>query len=183
MAADAQKAGDAERAGRMTSAAETIATQLIQVEKDVGDLKALVLQSTQASDQAKAAVQQNSRALQQKLAERSKLLSQLEQAKMQETINKAMASLNEAVGDDVPTLSEVRTKIEARYAKAKAVAELNDSTVDASIREIEEATANAAAQDRLSELRDELGIGPTKQLDGSPAAAPAGLESGPATPA
>jgi phage shock protein A len=183
MAADAQKAGDAERAARMTSAAETIATQLIQVEKDVGDLKALVLQSTQASDQAKAAVQQNSRALQQKLAERSKLLSQLEQAKMQETINKAMASLNEAVGDDVPTLSEVRTKIEARYAKAKAVAELNESTVDASIREIEEATANAAAQDRLSELRDELGIGPAKQLDGSPAAAPAGLESGPATPA
>jgi len=60
MAADAQKAGDAERAARMTSAAETIATQLIQVEKDVGDLKALVLQSTQASDQAKAAVQQNS---------------------------------------------------------------------------------------------------------------------------
>ena len=160
MAADAQKAGDAERAARMTSAAETIATQLIQVEKDVGDLKALVLQSTQASDQAKAAVQQNSRALQQKLAERSKLLSQLEQAKMQETINKAMASLNEAVGDDVPTLSEVRTKIEARYAKAKAVAELNESTVDASIREIEEATANAAAQDRLSELRDELGIAP-----------------------
>ena len=45
-------------------------TQLIQVEKDVGDLKALVLQSTQAADQAKAAVQQNSRALQQKLAER-----------------------------------------------------------------------------------------------------------------
>jgi phage shock protein A len=181
MAADAQKAGDAERAARMTSAAETIATQLIQVEKDVGDLKALVLQSTQASDQAKAAVQQNSRALQEKLAERSKLLSQLEQAKMQETINKAMASLNEAVGDDVPTLSEVRTKIEVRYAKAKAVAELNESTVDTSIREIEEATANAAAQDRLSELRNELGLAPAKELDGSPAASPAGLDAGPAT--
>jgi phage shock protein A len=76
----------------------------------------------------------------------------------------------------------VRTKIEARYAKAKAVAELNESTVDASIREIEEATANAAAQDRLSELRDELGIGPTKELDGSPAAAPAGLDAGPPPP-
>jgi phage shock protein A len=167
----------------MTSAAETIATQLIQVEKDVGDLKALVLQSTQASDQAKAAVQQNSRALQQRLAERSKLLSQLEQAKMQETINKAMASLNEAVGDDVPTLSEVRTKIEARYAKAKAVAELNEGTVDASIREIEEATANAAAQDRLSELRDELGLGTAKALDVSPATTPAGLDAGPPPPA
>jgi phage shock protein A len=158
MAADAERNGDAAKATQLTSAAETIATQLIQAEKDVGDLKALVLQTTQASDQAKAAVQQNSRVLQQKLAERAKLLSQLEQAKMQEQMNKAMATLNEAVGEDVPTLNEVRDKIEARYAKAKAMAELNETTVDASIREIEVATANAAAQDRLSELKAELGL-------------------------
>jgi len=170
MAAAAEKAGDPAKAGQLTSAAETIATQLIQVEKDVGDLKALVLQSTQAADQAKAAVQQNSRALQQKLAERNKLLSQLEQAKMQEQMNKAMATLNEAVGDDVPTLNEVRDKIEARYAKAKAVAELSDSTVDASIREIEEATANTAAQARLSELRAELGLEGAEGLEAGPAA-------------
>ncbi len=168
MAADAEKAGDPAKAAQLTSAAETIATQLIQVEKDVGDLKALVLQSTQAADQAKAAVQQNSRALQQKLGERNKLLSQLEQAKMQEQMNKAMATLNEAVGDDVPTLNEVRDKIEARYAKAKAVAELSDSTVDASIREIEEATANTAAQARLSELRAELGLESPEGLDAGP---------------
>jgi phage shock protein A len=163
--------GDPAKAAQLTSAAETIATQLIQVEKDVGDLKALVLQSTQAADQAKAAVQQNSRALQQKLGERNKLLSQLEQAKMQEQMNKAMATLNEAVGDDVPTLNEVRDKIEARYAKAKAVAELSDSTVDASIREIEEATANTAAQARLSELRAELGLESPEGLDAGPTTA------------
>ena len=172
MADDAERKGDAAKATQLTSAAETIATQLIQAEKDVGDLKAMVLQTTQASDQAKAAVQQNSRALQQKLSERAKLLSQLEQAKMQEQMNKAMATLNEAVGEDVPTLSEVRDKIDARYAKAKAVAELNEGTVDASIREIEAATANASAQDRLSELRAELGLEDT--------AGAAGLESGPA---
>jgi phage shock protein A len=158
MADEAQHGGDAVKAGQLNSAAETIATQLIQVEKDVGDLKALVLQSTQASDQAKAAVAQNSAALQQKIAERAKLLSQLEQAKMQEQMNKAMATLSEAVGEDVPTLNEVRDKIEARYAKARAVAELGSSQVDESIREIEEATANAAAQARLSELRTELGL-------------------------
>jgi phage shock protein A len=171
MASDAEKVGDPAKAAQLTSAAETIATQLIQVEKDVGDLKALVLQSTQAADQAKAAVQQNSRALQQKLGERNKLLSQLEQAKMQEQMNKAMATLNEAVGDDVPTLNEVRDKIEARYAKAKAVAELSDSTVDASIREIEEATANTAAQARLSELRAELGLESPEGLDAGPTTA------------
>ena len=77
---------------------------------------------------------------------------------MQEQMNKAMASLNEAVGDDVPDARRGADKIEARYAKAKAVAELNDSTVDASMLEIEEATANVEAQARLSELRAELGL-------------------------
>jgi phage shock protein A len=172
MAADAERKGDPAKAAQLTSAAETIATQLIQAEKDVGDLKAMVLQTTQASDQAKTAVQQNSRMLQQKLAERAKLLSQLEQAKMQEQMNKAMATLNEAVGDDVPTLNEVRDKIEARYAKAKAMAELNESTVDASIREIETATANASAQDRLSELRAELGLQGLDSLESGSAPEP-----------
>ena len=56
MAADAEKAGDAAKAAQYNSAAETIANQLIQVEKDVESLKTLVLESAQASDQAKAAV-------------------------------------------------------------------------------------------------------------------------------
>ena len=119
MASDAQKAGDAAKSAQYTTAAETIANSLIQVERDVEGLKTMVLDSTQASDQAKAAVQQNSRMLQQKLAEKNKLLSQLEQAKMQEEMNKAMSQLNETVGDDVPTLNEVQEKIEARYAKAR----------------------------------------------------------------
>ena len=92
MASDAQKAGDATKASQYNTAAETIAGQLVQVEKDVESLKTMVLESTQASDQAKAAVQQNSRVLQQKIAEKSKLLSQLEQAKMQEEMNSAMNS-------------------------------------------------------------------------------------------
>jgi phage shock protein A len=158
MAADAQKAGDAPKSAQYESAAETIANQLIQVEKDVEGLKAMVMESTQAADQAKAAVQQNSRLLQQKLAEKQKLLSQLDQAKMQEQMNSAMAQLQETVGDDVPTLSEVQQKIEARYAKAKAHSELAGTSVESSILEIEQATANVEAQSRLSQLRTELGL-------------------------
>jgi phage shock protein A len=167
MASDAEKAGDAAKAAQYTGAAETIANQLIQVEKDVEGLKRMVLDSTQAADQAKAAVSQNSRMLQQKLAEKSKLLSQLEQAKMQEEMNKAMTQLNETVGGDVPSLSEVQQKIEERYAKAKATSELQETSVESRVLEIEQATANVEAQSRLSELRAELG------LDSGVAAAPA----------
>jgi phage shock protein A len=159
MASDAQNSGDATKATQYNSAAETIANQLIQVEKDVESLKSMVFESAQASDQAKAAVQQNSRLLQEKIAEKSKLLSQLDQAKMQEEMNAAMAQLTETVGADVPTLSEVQDKIQARYAKAKAHAELSETSVESRVLEVEQATANVEAQSRLSELRAELGLG------------------------
>jgi phage shock protein A len=169
MAADAEKAGDATKSQQYSTAAETIANQLIQVEKDVESLKSMVLESAQASDQAKAAVQQNSRVLQQRISEKSKLMSQLDQAKMQEEMNSAMAQLQESVGSDVPTFSEVEQKIQARYAKAKASAELAETSVESRVLEIEQATANVEAQSRLSELRAELGLE-------SPAPAPAAVE-------
>lgn len=159
MAADAEKAGDTAKAAQYTQAAETIANQLIQTEKDVESLKSTVIESTQASDQAKAAVAQNSRLLQEKLAEKSKLLSQLDQAKMQEEMNSAMAQLNETVGADVPSLAEVQEKIQARYAKAKATAELTGDSVESRVLEVEQATANIEAQGRLSQLKAELGLG------------------------
>ena len=165
MAAEAEQQGDTDTAAQYTHAAETIADKLISVEADVESLTSMVLESTQAADQAKAAVKTNSRLLQEKLAEKSKLLSQLEQAKMQEEMNSAMAQLSETVGDDVPTVAEVEEKIQARYAKASAASELQADTVESRVLDIEDATVNAAAQHRLTELRAELGITPAR-VDG-----------------
>ena len=170
MASDATTKGDTAKATQFNSAAEALATRMIELERTVQDQKSLVLQSTSASDQAKAAVQQNASNLQRKLSERSKLLSQLDQAKMQEQMNSAMASLNQTVGQDVPTFDEVRQKIEARYAQATAASELTSTSVESRMIEIEQATANVEAQSRLSQLRTELG------LDGGQQAAPAAVE-------
>src|SRR3954452_9849408 len=158
MADEATKRGDAAKSLEYTNAAEAFANRLIVLEKEVEDLKQLSLQSTQASDQAKAAVSQNSAALQKKLSERQKLLSQLDQAKMQEQMNKAMTSLAETVGQDVPSLEEVRQKIEARYAKAKGMAELEGNSVESRMLEVEQASLNTDAQARLAEIRTKLGI-------------------------
>lgn len=175
MADDAQKSGDAAKAAQYTTAAETITNQLIQVENDVESLKTLAIESTQAADQAKAAVQQNSRLLQEKIAEKSKLLSQIEQAKMQEQMNAAMTQLSATVGDDVPTLSEIEEKIQMRYSRARAASELSGMSVESRVFEVEQATANLEAHSRLSQLRSELG------LDSGEAAAP--LASGGGEPA
>jgi phage shock protein A len=159
MADEAAKSGDQAKANQYVSSAESFANRLIALEREVEDLKAMHLQSTEAANQAKSAVQQNSSALQQKLAERQKLLSQLDQAKMQEQMNTAMSSLSEAVGQDVPTLDEVRDKIESRYARAKGMAELTESSVESRMLEVEQASMNVEAQARLSQIRAQLGIG------------------------
>jgi len=180
MADEASKKGDTAKASEYTTAAEAFANRLIASEKEVEGLKTLSLQTTQASDQAKAAVTQNSSALQRKLSERQKLLSQLDQAKMQEQMNKAMATLSETVGQDVPTLEEVRDKIERRYAKALGTSELQGQTVESRMLEVEQATMNQEAQQRLAQIRDQLGI--AAPAEATPAPAPAPQEGGPAAP-
>ncbi|HVE46620.1 MAG TPA: PspA/IM30 family protein [Acidimicrobiales bacterium] len=158
MADEATKRGDTAKAAEYTRAAEAFANRLIAVEQEAESLKELSLQSAQASDQAKAAVAQNSSALQKKLAERQKLLSQLDQAKMQEQMNKAMASLSVTVGQDVPSMNEVRDKIEQRYAKALGTTELTGQSVESRMLEVEQSQANNEAQSRLSEIRSQLGL-------------------------
>jgi phage shock protein A len=181
MADKAQKAGDTAKATEYTRAAETIATQLVTVEGQVEELKAMHYSATQTSDQAKAAVAQNGQLLQQKLSERQKLLSQLEQAKMQEQMNKAMTSLSETVGEDVPTLNEVRDKIEQRYARAKGMSELTGSSVETRMLEVEQAAQNVEAQARLDAIRSQLGIETTTAPAAAPATAPAEPEVATAT--
>jgi phage shock protein A len=169
MADEAAKSGDQTKSTQYVQSAESFANRLIALEREVEDLKAMHLQSTEAANQAKSAVQQNSSALQQKLAERQKLLSQLDQAKMQEQMNTAMSSLSETVGQDVPTLNEVRDKIEARYSKAKGMAELTESSVESRMLEVEQASMNVEAQARLSQIRAQLGIGPAPAEADAPA--------------
>ena len=179
LADEAAKKGDEKKLGEYTTAAEAFANRLIGLEREVEDLKTLSLQSAQAADQAKSAVAQNSAQLQKKLSERQKLMGQLDQAKMQEQMNKAMASLSETVGEDVPTFNEVRDKIEARYAKAKGMSELTEESVESRMLEIEQATVNTEAQARLSEIRSQLGLEAPKEADAAPAAEPAAAEEKP----
>jgi phage shock protein A len=174
MANDAASRGDAAKAAELNQTAEAFANRLIATEKRVEDLKTMHLQATQAAQQAKAAVQQNATALQAKLTERQKLLSQLDQARMQQQLNAAMASLSQTVGQDVPTFDDVRAKIEAQYARALGTAELAGQNMEARMLEIEQAGINVEAQQRLDQMRAEMGLplGPAPQAALGAGAAP-----------
>src|SRR6478736_1426543 len=80
LADEARAKGDATKAAQYEQTAQTFATQLVTSEQSMEDTKKLHDQALQAAEQAKKAVEQNALRLQQTLAERTKLLSQLDQA-------------------------------------------------------------------------------------------------------
>ncbi len=180
----ARGAGDEAKAAQYEQAAQSFAGQLVAAESSVEDLKALHGQALQAAEQAKQAVADNEFRLRQSMAERAKLMTQLESAKMQEKMNKALTTMSELTPQgDTPSLAEVRDKIESRYATALGQNELASGGVEARMLEVRKATIDTAAASRLDAIRASISggaAGGTPSLEkGSSQGA---IESGSATP-
>jgi phage shock protein A len=173
--------GDEQKALEFEQTAQVFATQLVSGEKSMEDLKGLHDQALQAAEQAKKAVEQNAMLLQQKLAERTQLLSQLEQARMQEQVSSSLRQMSElSAPTNVPSLGEVREKIERRYANALGQAELAQNSVEGRMLEVQKSTLDMAGAARLEQLRASMSGGqlasapPTPAVTaGSPQAEPA----------
>ncbi|MFY9807467.1 MAG: PspA/IM30 family protein [Pseudonocardiaceae bacterium] len=161
LADEARGHGDESKAQQYEQAAESFATQLVTAEQSVEDLKTLHDQALQAAGQAKQAVERNAMVLQQKIAERSKLLSQLEQAKMQEQVSASLQSMSElAAPGNTPSLDEVRDKIERRYANALGAAELAQNSVQGRMLEVQQSTLDMAGRTRLEQIRASISGAP-----------------------
>ena len=154
LADEARSKGDEQKATEFENAAEGFAAQLVTAEQSIEDLKTLHDQSLQAAAQAKQAVERNASMLQQKLAERTKLLSQLEQAKMQEKVSASLNQMTElAAPGNTPSLDEVRDKIEKRYTTALGSAELAQNSVQGRMMEVQHSTTQLAGHSRLEQIR------------------------------
>lgn len=159
LADQASAAGDAKKATEYTNAAEAFANQLVTAEQNVEDLKVLHDQSLNAAQSAKQAVERNAVQLKAKLTERTKLLSQLEQAKMQEQVSASLNQMSELTAPgNTPSLDQVREKIERRYANALGSAELASESVDGRMMEIEQAGVQLAGHARLEQIRQSMSL-------------------------
>jgi phage shock protein A len=174
LADKARTGGDTGKASDYEQTAQTFATQLVAAESSVEDLKSLHDQALGAAGQARKAVENNSVLLQQKLAERTKLLSQLEQAKMQETVARSLESVSSlSAPGTTPSLDEVRDKIERRYAVALGRADLASNSVEGRRLEVQQASLNIAGASRLEEIRASMAINAGTATAGSSADRPA----------
>jgi phage shock protein A len=185
LADKARADGNEAEAQKYESTAQTLATQLVSGEQSMEDLKTLHDQALGAAGQARKAVENNAMVLQQRIAERSRLLSQLEQAKMQETVAKSLESMSSlAAPGNTPSLDEVRDKIEQRYANAMGRAELASNSVEGRMLEVQKSSLDLAGASRLEQIRasmagEKLGAAPTQpaveQAPATPAADPASV--------
>ena len=177
LAEKARAEGDLKKAEEYENAAQVFATQLVTAEQSLESLKGLHDNALQAAAQARKAVENNAMVLKQRLAERTKLLNQLEQAKMQEQIARSLESMSElAAPGNVPSLDEIREKIERRYAHALGRADLASNTVEGRMLEVQRSTLDMAGAARLEEIRASLSGGSSAGGGGQKPA----VEAGPA---
>jgi phage shock protein A len=158
----AASSGDEADATRLGAAAERMAARVLLLETQIGELEQQLLQATAHADQARAAVEQNGVELKRKLEQKEELLSKLDRANVQESLNHALESLSLTVGADVPTFAEVSDKIDRKLAKAEATGELTATRIESSttsvIRDVEQAQRSAEARVWLAERRAKLGL-------------------------
>ena len=90
---------------------------------------------------------------------------------MQEHVAASMRQVNElSAPGNTPSLSEVRDKIEARYANALGQAELAQTSVESRMLEVQKATLDVAGASRLDQIRASMGGSQPQAVEGSRAA-------------
>jgi len=181
----AMKAGNAADGEKWNAAAQSIAMRLQASQKNLDSMQQQLTVADQQAEHAKQAVHDNAMRLEEITAKRMEMLGQLEQAKMQESVNKAMASIDASVGGEAPSLKEIEDKIQDRMAEAMAQTELTAETPEGAMVELEREVDLASANSALDDLRAELGLGPAPAVGtgSSEAAAPSSTPSSPATEA
>lgn len=160
----AAQAGNAADADKWNSAAQAIGMRLQSSQKSVDSFQQQLTVADEQAEMAKTAVHDNAMRLEEITAKRMEMLGQLEQAKMQESVNSAMASINASVGGDAPSLKEIEDKIQDRMASAMAKTELTASTPEGAMAELKREVNMSGATAALDDLRSELGLGPAPAL-------------------
>ncbi|NNC93260.1 MAG: PspA/IM30 family protein [Acidimicrobiia bacterium] len=157
-AEEARAAGNVEEAEKWTRSAQSLAMRLQASESNLDSLKKQYETAMDQAEKAKSAVSQNALRLQELAAKRLELLGALQQAKMQESVNSAINAMSETLDDETPSLARVEEKIEKRKSEAMAHAELREATPEGSEMELREAVSLAKADEKLDELKAELGL-------------------------
>lgn len=133
-------------------AARSFAQELASVRTNVASQTALVTKATTDAQNAQTQLQENAEALQEAMAKRQTLLSELDQAQMQEQMDTAVTQLTQVGNHTVPTLADVQDKIDQRLANAQGMADVQSTSVEKQAMDVHHAEIQANADSILAEF-------------------------------
>ena len=160
LADNAAAQGDQAKASEYGGTAEVLASQLVSLEQELEQTRSLHQQAEVAAQQAQAQAKESEIRLKEQLGQLNQLRSQAAQADMQAKATEAMDTMGQFTADrDVPTLDQVRDKIEQRYANALGSQALMEDSLAGRMAEITTAGTDVRANARLAEIRAQMAGG------------------------
>ncbi len=164
LAEAARSKGEAQRAAGFERTAQLFATQLASAETSLTDLRELHSHAAAAAGAAQHALEQNRFQLQRQLAERSKLLTDLEAARMQERMADALQAIDSlSPSRTTPTLPQVRERIDRRIANGAGRIAIAQDSDESRMVEVERAVIDAHGAELLEKIRRREGLAPAKE--------------------
>jgi phage shock protein A len=159
LADKAARDGDEPIARGYEETAALFAVQLAGAESAAAELADARERSAGAAAAARRAVDHSAHVLRSRLTEGSRLTTEIEAARMQERIADTLTTLDAlAPSGSVPTLLQIRARVDRRVSIAAARSELAGSGTGARMIEIERAGLEETGRQKLLEIRQALGL-------------------------
>jgi phage shock protein A len=155
----ASREGDSAAARGHEETAALFAVQLAGAESAAAELADARDRSAAAAAAARRAVDHSAHLLHARLAEGARLTTEIEAARMQERMAETLTALDAmAPSGSVPTLEQIRARVDRRVSIAAARSELAGSGTGARMLEIERAGLEESGRQKLLEIRHALGL-------------------------
>ncbi len=149
-------------------AARTFATKIAGLREQLQSLSGQIPELEQAAADAREAVQESADQLQQKFNERSTILAQADQARMQKEVAASLQQVSDLTrSGDVPSFDEIKQKVAGQFAIAQASTELSSESPEVQEMHAHHAELTSEADAILAEL-DSGTAGPAALSPGSP---------------
>lgn len=134
-------------------AARTFATKIASLRDQIQSLTAQIPQLEEAANAAREAVQESADQLQQKLNERSTVLAQIDQTRMQQQMAASLKQVSDLTNSaDVPSLDEIKQKVAGQFAQAQAATELSSNSPEVLEMHAHHAEITSEADEILAQL-------------------------------
>ncbi|MEP6694778.1 MAG: PspA/IM30 family protein [Chloroflexota bacterium] len=164
LADHARSKDDAQAAAGYERTAQLLASQLAIAQSSLADLRELHDRAAAGAGAARRALEQNAFTLQKQMAERSKLLTELEAARMQERMADALSAISAiAPAGTIPTLPAIREKIDRRIGRGAGRFEIARDGVESQLLEVERAVIDTRGEQLLDEIRRREGLAPARE--------------------